>query len=88
MKTFTAQELRDRFPEICKGKLPGDDVVCMVNAATRLADNLHKAHPRHTRGFFLDLIMHDMELISMGHPERAVILFDDEGEEYVKAEST
>ena len=79
--TYTAEELRDRFPEICGGKLPTADVVEMVNLTIAVSDTLHKAHPRHTRGFFIDLIMRDMEHIVTGHPERAVILFDDdEGE--------
>ena len=93
MKTtfkFTAEELRDRFPDICGGKLPTADVVEMVNLTIAVSDTLHRAHPRHTRGFFIDILMADMEHIVTGHPEQAVILVpdDDEGEEYVKAEST
>lgn len=91
MKTtfkFTAEELRDRFPEICGGELPTANVVSLVNLTLSVADNMHKVFPKHSKGFFIDVLMADMEHIVTGHPERAVILFDDEGEEYVKAEST
>ncbi|MBQ9040955.1 MAG: hypothetical protein IJ119_15935 [Clostridia bacterium] len=87
MKTgYTAEELRDRFPEICGGELPEADVVDMVNLTLSIADKMHKAYPKHTTAFFIDVIMKDMEQIATGHPERAVVLVpddDDTGEEYV-----
>ena len=89
--TYTAEELRDRFPEICKGELPKADVVDLVNLTLSVADNMHKAYPKHSKGFYIDLIMRDMEHIALGHPERAVVLVpddDDEGEgNIVKEES-
>ena len=86
---YTAEELRDRFPEICKGELPKADVVDMVNLTLSVAANMHKAYPKHSKGFYIDLLMRDMEQIALGHPERAVVLFpdDEEGEEHVKEES-
>lgn len=87
--TYTAEELHDRFPEICGNKVPEEDVVDLLNLVLSAAEHMHMAYPKRTKEFFIDMIMRDMEQIALGHPERAVVLFpdDEEEEEHVKEES-